>query len=292
MPLAALPLHTSACRSAKLPPLVRRDDPRTIRPDEARARTVLQIRPRPHHVRRWNPFRNADNQGYARIGGLHDRVGRKWRRHENYARVRARSARPLRDRVEHGPVQMFLPAFARRNASHHVRSVRDGLLGVKRSLFPGESLHQQTRVLVHQNAHAAAPCRASRTTFSAASRMPSATVKFKPDSVKICRPCSTFVPSIRTTTGAFTDSSRAAFTTPTASVSQRRMPPKILTSTACTEGSERRIRNALRICSSLAPPPTSRKLAGLPPAYLMMSMVAIAKPAPFTMQATLPSSLM
>ena len=33
---------------------------------------------------------------------------------------------------------------------------------------------------------------------------------------------------------------------------------------------------------TLAPPPMSRKLAGDPPCSLMMSMVAIARPAPFT----------
>ena len=43
---------------------------------------------------------------------------------------------------------------------------------------------------------------------------------------------------------------------------------------------------------SAGTPPTSRKLAGSPPASLMMSMVAIASPAPLTMQPTLPSSLM
>jgi hypothetical protein len=70
------------------------------------------------------------------------------------------------------------------------------------------------------------------------------------------------------------------------------MPPKMLIKTAFTPASESRMRKAFLICSALAPPPTSRKLAGWPPAYLMMSMVAIARPAPFTMQAMLPSSLM
>ncbi len=78
---------------------------------------------------------------------------------------------------------------------------------------------------------------------------------------------------MRTTMGTLTASSRAAATTPVASVSQRRMPPKILISTAFTALSESRMRNAFLICSALAPPPTSRKFAGLPPAYLMMSMV-------------------
>ena len=44
--------------------------------------------------------------------------------------------------------------------------------------------------------------------------------------------------------------------------------------------------------SVVAPPPTSRKLAGLPPKCWMMSMVAMARPAPLTRQAMLPSSLM
>ncbi len=38
-------------------------------------------------------------------------------------------------------------------------------------------------------------------------------------------------------------------------------------------------------------PPTSRKLAGLPPASLMPSMVAMARPAPLTMQPISPSRL-
>ncbi|MNF09003.1 hypothetical protein D3C80_2095600 [compost metagenome] len=43
--------------------------------------------------------------------------------------------------------------------------------------------------------------------------------------------------------------------------------------------------------SAFAVPPTSKKFAGSPPANLMISIVAIARPAPFTIQPTLPSSL-
>src|SRR5580692_12579097 len=108
---------------------------------------------------------------------------------------------------------MFLPALARRDSAHHFRSVRDGLLRVKRSLFAGETLHQQPCVFVDQDAHYAAPplCAAANfTTLSAASRMPSATVKFNPDSISIFRPSSTFVPSMRTTIGTPTLNSLAA----------------------------------------------------------------------------------
>ncbi len=45
-----------------------------------------------------------------------------------------------------------------------------------------------------------------------------------------------------------------------------------------------------RLKAAFAVPPTSKKLAGFPPDNLMISIVAIAKPAPFTIQATLPSN--
>lgn len=41
--------------------------------------------------------------------------------------------------------------------------------------------------------------------------------------------------------------------------------------------------------ASVALPPTSKKLAGEPPCSLMMSMVAMARPAPLTMHPMLPS---
>ena len=126
----------------------------------------------------------------------------------------------------------------------------------------------------------------------APSFIPSAIVKFNPDSRRIFWPSSTLVPSMRTTTGTFTCSSFAAATTPVARTSQRKIPPKMLMKTAFTLASLMRIRKAFFTCSAEAPPPTSRKFAGEPPEYLMMSIVAMARPAPLTMQATLPSSLM
>ena len=67
------------------------------------------------------------------------------------------------------------------------------------------------------------------------------------------------------------------------------MPPKMFTSTPFTLASERMMRNASVTACSLAPPPTSRKLAGSPPCSLMMSIVDIARPAPFTRQPMFPS---
>ena len=80
-----------------------------------------------------------------------------------------------------------------------------------------------------------------------------------------------------------------------------------------TPESARRISNAFLTVSGVAPlkklndekreklflklrmetyPPTSRKLAGLPPCNERASIVAMARPAPFTKQPMLPSSLM
>ena len=129
-------------------------------------------------------------------------------------------------------------------------------------------------------------------TRRAASPRVSATVKARPDAARMRRPASAFVPCMRTMIGTLTPASFAAATTPSARRSQRRMPPKMLTRMARTLGSDRMIRNPAAIFAAPAPPPTSRKLAGSPPACLIRSMVAMASPAPFTMTPTFPSRRM
>ena len=79
---------------------------------------------------------------------------------------------------------------------------------------------------------------------------------------------------------------------PSAMMSQRMMPPNMLTNMALTFGSAIMILKALVTVSAVAPPPTSKKLAGAPPCNLIKSMVAMAKPAPLTMQPMLPFNAM
>jgi hypothetical protein len=105
-------------------------------------------------------------------------------------------------------------------------------------------------------------------------------------------PSSTLVPSRRTTSGTFRPTSLTAATTPSAMMSQRMMPPKMLTRMPFTAGSAVMILKAAMTFSLEAPPPTSRKLAGSAPYSLMMSMVAMARPAPLTMQPISPSRAM
>ena len=115
-------------------------------------------------------------------------------------------------------------------------------------------------------------------------------IRSTPLAARIFRPSSTWVPASRTISGTLKGSISTALTTPWATQSQRLMPAKMLTSTAFTFLSMVTSWNALATRSGVAPPPMSRKLAGSPPASLIMSMVAMASPAPLTMQPMLPSS--
>ena len=69
------------------------------------------------------------------------------------------------------------------------------------------------------------------------------------------------------------------------------MPPKILIKIPFTFLSLSIILKAAATLSFDAPPPTSKKFAGLPPNNFIISIVAIASPAPFTIHPIFPSSL-
>src|ERR1700740_2802237 len=267
----------------------RRNNSRAIWANQARAR-IFQCRSHAHHVQGRHALRDADHQSQTRVHCFQNRIRGKRRWHKNHRDVRLRSLHRFRHGIEHRHLQVFRPPRPRRHPGHHLRPIIQHLLRVKTPLAPRNPLHDQPRILINQHAHRAPP--ASFTAFSAPSFIPSATAKLNPELRKISLPCCTLVPSMRTTTGILNFNSFAAPTTPLARMSQRKMPPKILTNTARTLGSLNKMRKAFFTCSSEAPPPTSRKLAGLPPLSLMMSMVAIANPAPFTMQAMSPSSLM
>ena len=94
-----------------------------------------------------------------------------------------------------------------------------------------------------------------------------------------------------TTKGFDNESVLAAATTPLAIMSQRIIPPNIFTKIPSTAGSDKMILKASVTFSLVALPPTSKKFAGDAPFSLMISIVAMARPAPFTKQPIVPSSL-
>ena len=195
-----------------------------------------------------NAFGDADGQRDPRVGRLHDRVGRKRRRHEDDRRIRAGLAHASCTLLKIGQPSCVVPPLPGVTPPTTVRAVRRGRLGVERALAAGEPLHDEPRVV----GRAELPWllrplpfgAAERTTLSAASPIESAVAKFRPLSFSIRLPSSTLVPSMRMTIGTGTPSSVTAAMTPCASTSQRRMPPKMLISTALTFLSAIRIWNA------------------------------------------------
>src|SRR5580700_349174 len=265
------------------------DDPRAVRPDQRTLRAVERAF-HPHHVEDRDTLGDAHHQLDARIYRFENRIGGEGRRHIDHGRGGACFGTRLVHRVEHRQVEMLGAALSRGHAADHFCAVGDRLLGMEGTLRAGKALTNHRGAGIDDDRHQAAS-RIASTTFFAASSNPSAAIKGSPDWLRMRRPNSTLVPSRRTTSGTCKLTSRAAETMPSAITSQRMMPPKMLTRIASTLGSERISLNAIVTRSFVAPPPTSRKFAGLPPNSLMMSIVAMASPAPLTMQPILPSSL-
>src|SRR5262249_44051885 len=228
-----------------------------------------------------NALGDADDKRDFRLDGLRDGVGRPGRRHIDDARIATRSFACLRNSVEHRQPQMGGSPLARRCSADHPSAVSDRGLGMKGAVLAGKALADDLGVAVDQNRHQAAPCTAL-TIFKAASSRSFAGVTLRLDVAMISLPLSTLVPSRRTTSGTRNPTSLTAATTPSAMTSHRMIPPKMLTRMPFTWGSDVMILKAAATRSLVALPPTSRKLAGAPPYSLMMSMLAMASPAPFT----------
>ena len=112
--------------------------------------------------------------GSSGIRRFHDRVRGERRRNENDGSIRAGLSHGSLDSVEYGQIEVLGAAFAGRDAADDVGAVRDRLLGMEGAFLAGEALHEQPCVLLTSTLIVAS----ATTTFSAASFMPSAMVKF------------------------------------------------------------------------------------------------------------------
>src|SRR6516165_2881328 len=269
---------------------VRRYNTRAVRADQPRS-AAAQAALDADHVEDRNSLGDADDQRDLYVGRFEDCIGGKGRRHINHGGIAAGRGAGFVDGIEHRQVEVPGAAFARRHTADHLGAVRDRLLGMESALGAGDPLADHPGRGVDQDRHQAASLTAPTTFWAASARLSAARIG-SPDCCRMRLPSSTLVPSRRTTSGTCRLTSRAAATTPSAITSQRMIPPKMLTRIPSTFGSLRISLNAVVTRSFVAPPPTSRKLAGLLPCNLMMSIVAIARPAPLTMHPMLPSSLM
>jgi hypothetical protein len=96
--------------------LVRRDHARAVRADQARG-AALQVALGAHHVLDRDALGDADDEGDARLGRLHDRVGGARRRHVDDAGVGAGGGHGL----AHGVEDRQVDRVAIRAAGHAAR---------------------------------------------------------------------------------------------------------------------------------------------------------------------------
>src|SRR5579859_1230166 len=282
---AHMPLAENAIRDDPNLAHTRRAKPWAVRPDQPHL-LLLDTNHHPHHIQHRDILRNADNQPDVCISRLHNGIGSARWGYKNAARVCPRLLLRLGDRIKDRHTFHLCVAFAGSHATNQFRSGGQHVPGMKLSFAPGDTLDDHTRGLIEKNAHACSFIAA--TIFCAASRI--FWPQVRPASASIARPSASPVPDRRTTMGMPLGNSACARMTPRATSSPRVMPPKILTRMPLTSGSCARNSIAFFSNSALAPPPKSKKLAGLPPTRATISTVVIANPAPLAITPTSPSS--
>src|SRR5690606_15738472 len=166
-------------------------------------------------------------------------------------------------RVEDGHAMDGLAAPARHHAADDLGAVIQHLLRVELGDAARDALHDDAGVAIYEDGHwtaltlvfcAVSFCQAMTARWAASISVVARMIG-RPDLARIFSPSSTLVPARRTITGTSTASAFSACTTPSATQSQRLMPAKMLTSTACTFLSDVTRRNALATRSGVAPPP-------------------------------------
>src|SRR3569623_429589 len=278
---------------------IRRNQPRAVRPEQQRLaagflHAVLDF----EHVAHRDAFGDANHEIKIGLHRFPDCGSRACRRCVNNRDVRTGLSLRIFNAAENQNAFEILAGFLRVDAGHEtVLAVRviAAHAGVELAGLAGDALRDDFGIFIDQDRHDSSlrifcyfPL-AAATTFCAASSMVSAEMIGRPESASIFLPMSSLVPFMRTTSGTDSDTALEAVITPSAITSQRMMPPKMLTKMAFRSEFFSMILKASVTFSAVAPPPTSRKLAGSPPNSLMVSMVDIARPAPLTRQPMLPS---
>ncbi len=180
--------------------LARRDEPRAVRAEQARA-LLLHERIDARHVEHRHAFGDADDELDARVGRFHDRVGREHRRHVDDATCSRPSPAPRRATVlKIGTLSSnFWPPLPGVTPATTFVPYSIICLRVERAVAAGDALHDERRVLVDEDAHAAFPPFASATAFFTASSMSDDAEK--PFSCRIFIAISSLVPVRRMTIG-------------------------------------------------------------------------------------------
>src|SRR5467141_2134894 len=245
--------------------LVGRDHAGAVRPDEQRS-LALHAVPGADHVAYRDAFGDADHQVQVRVHRLVDGRGGERGWNVDHGDCRAGGLfRIFHRTIDRNAVEILarLPGIDAGDIAIPAVGVVAPRPRVELAGLAGDALRHDPRVLADQDAHFFAF--AAATTFCAASAMFLAEMIGRPESARIFLPSSTLVPSSRTTSGTRRLTALDASTSAVAMTSQRMMPPKMFTRIAFSDGLRSMILNASVTFSVVAPPPTSRKFAGLPP---------------------------
>jgi hypothetical protein len=132
--------------------LTRGDNARTVRPDQPTV-APLQVLLRHHHILNRNPFGDANDDFYSRIGRFHNGIRGKCRRDKDDGHVSPGFLHRIAYRIEYRLTQVIPSALSGSDATDHIGAVFNHLGGVKCSFGAGKSLHDHFRILVNQDAH-------------------------------------------------------------------------------------------------------------------------------------------
>src|SRR6266702_2521499 len=154
------------------------------------------------HVYHRNPLADTDDQLNTCAGSFHNGIGGARTGHKDTGRVGARGCFRFPDGIKDRQVFHHHTTLPRRDSADQVRAGGLHIAGVKLPLAPGDSLHNDPRLIIKQNTHSVDLylfVSMAATIFWAASRI--SLPQSSPASLSKAFPSSAPVPESRTTMG-------------------------------------------------------------------------------------------
>jgi hypothetical protein len=101
-----------------------------------------------YHILHRNPLGNANHQSNTCIGGFHDGIGSKCRRHKDDTHIGARCFNRIGHSIKNRFIQVGAATFARGNAANQFCAVFDHLRGMKSTFGTRKTLYNYFGILV------------------------------------------------------------------------------------------------------------------------------------------------
>src|SRR3990170_7068561 len=192
-----------------------------------------------HHIIHRDSFSNTDDERDTCINRFHYGIpGKSWM-DKDHGDIRFCCRYRLTHSIEDRHTLKIHTALAGCNACYYVSPILHTCTCMERPFLACNALNHYPGRFIYENTHLPPPT--NFTIFCAPSHMLEATSRFRPELRSISSPSVALVPSSLTTRGTVNFTSFAASKIPPAILSQRTIPPKILTNTPFTLLSARSI---------------------------------------------------